>query len=246
MDLKTFPFQIQEVDATMYIRHSQREQALALNEKERYLVLARGTKTRPIDIEGVYKASKVYQVTLTEKDIPVLKSIADKKYFDLSAIADTYFKTSFFVFKDEDTVLLGYKDFPVTFKIALVNDFIKCEMNKKEEQILEKINEENANLKMVELTVKTNILNMFKAKNIGVVQYVDTIQAKSVEAYNKLIDTALEYYFNSIVKELGCTIKIAAVNKGKQHCRHTYDALFRLKDIELNLEQHINSQTKGD
>ena len=240
MDLKTFPFQIQEVDATMYIRHSQREQALALNEKGRYLVLARGTKTRPIDIEGVYKASKVYQVTLTEKDIPVLKSIAGvNKYFDLSVITDTYFKTSSFAFRDEDTVLLGYKDFPVTFEIALVNDFVKCKTNKKEEQILKKINEENANLKMVELTVKTNILNMLKAKNIDVVQYVDTIQAKSVEAYNKLIDTALEYYFNSIVKELGCTIKIAAVNKGKQHCRHTYDALFRLKDIELNLEQHI-------
>lgn len=240
MDLKTFPFQIQEVDATMYIRHSQREQALALNEKERYLALARGTKTRPTDIEGVYKASKVYQVTLTEKDIPVLKSIAGvNKYFDLSVIADTYFKTSFFVFRDEDTVLLGYKDFPVTFEITLVNDLVKCKTNKKEEQILKKINEENANLKMVELTVKTNILNMLKAKNIDVVQYADIIQAKSVEAYNKLIDTALEYYFNSIVKELGCTIKIAAVNKGKQHCRHTYDALFRLKDIELNLEQHI-------
>ena len=132
MDLKTFPFQIQEVDATMYIRHSQREQALALNEKGRYLVLARGTKTRPIDIEGVYKASKVYQVTLTEKDIPVLKSIAGvNKYFDLSVITDTYFKTSSFAFRDEDTVLLGYKDFPVTFEIALVNDFVKCKTNKK-------------------------------------------------------------------------------------------------------------------
>lgn len=246
MDIKNFPFKIEEIKEPMYIRNYDYKVALVNSQNERIVAYPAGHKTRITHLEGVYKATKVYKVTLTPDDVDTLKSISPSSaYFDLQDIAEAYCKQGIITDSRTDTILLKFHKLPMEFRMATIDSFVKCELNKKERELKKKAEEKQANLKLVELTLKTNLFNVLKENGIKVKASGNSIIAESVVDYNKLIDNALNYYLNDIVKELGCTINIKHVDRPTIHERDGSDTIFCLSDINLNLEQHINNQTKG-
>lgn len=213
-------------------------------------------KSRGIDIYGVWKATKAYEITVGPDDMEELckyyqfYSLSTRRFIEhckkTGILPDNkryYVRNSDwsggFVRKD-----LGFISFEgespryrpeAKLIVFSIDDFVKCKPTKKELQIIERVNDRKAAQKLNALVVKDNLLKILNDKGYECMYYdgeMSIIQYKSKKGFNALVKDAIEYYLNDIVlKELGCKITVP-----KQKSNHTYcpnDPLCYMGDIKI-------------
>jgi len=217
-------------------------------------------KSRPTDIEGVYKATEAYQVHLDKADIKTLfNAKSNRNYENINGceIPEYYSKLGLlpkerlyisndiwvynFLTKD------GFKHFTKSGDLARTqeydlivfthSDFVKLQPTKKEQEIINKLANRNKMQNLNRMVVADNIIKTLQDNNYDVRLYksnreYDAFFFQNKKSFNALVKDALEYYLNNIVlKELGCKITVP-----KQKSTHGYkydDVLCYVGDIEM-------------
>lgn len=128
-----------------------------------------------------------------------------------------------------------------TFQFALIDDFERLPPSKKEQERIDVNKCLMANQRMAELTIVDTIKD--KLKEQGVTCTVDTynlrkgiskvLRTNDYKSYNKLVEVALDYYLNNIVKDLGCILHIKPLHKNRTKPRTYYDDLIPLETVEF-------------
>lgn len=220
-------------------------------------------KIRPTDIYGVYKATEAYEVELhiSDKETQFLLN-KQPSYKDVLYNKEDIVKylrqigllpnERLLVFNNDwkynwlnpDGFLTNeppYIRTPNTKLIVFaVSDFNKCKPTKKEQAIIDILNNRKKMQNLNNMVVADNIVKVLKDNNYNVDlekgnkwREHDAFFFHDKKAFNALVKDALEYYLNNIVlKELGCKITVP-----KQKSTHGYkydDVLCYVGDIEFN------------
>jgi succinate dehydrogenase flavin-adding protein (antitoxin of CptAB toxin-antitoxin module) len=228
-------------------------------------------KHRPTDIHGVYKATEAYEVIL-DIDDKEIQSLIKKKpsYCDCVATKDLieYLKTKgilpnerLLVFNDDWKWDFVNKDGfmaknPPHVRVEMgkivvfaISDFKKCKPTKKEQEIIDTLNNRKKMQNLNNIAVVDNIVKVLRNNNYEIDlekanqwREHDAFFFHDKKAFNTLVKDALEYYLNNIVlKDLGCKITVP-----KQKSTHGYkydDVLCYVGDIEL--EEGVQDEVEG-
>ena len=235
--------------------------------KGKYTLSHQGYKTRPIDINGVYKPKIMYEITLKEEDKAqiikdmeqgIYKKRASNPYGHIAVrdFFEQYLPDCNVILRNVDNI--GYifnrykKGFvndytsdehitSKTFQFALMDDFERLPPSKKEQERIDINKSLMANQRMAELTIVDTIKE--KLKEQGVTCIVDTynsrkgisktLKTNDYGSYNKLVELALNYYLNDIVKDLGCILHVKPLHKNRTKPRNYYDDLVPLETIKF-------------
>lgn len=263
MDL---PFQIKIIPGKdMYIDST--DYNYNMKGKGNYTISYQGYKTRPIDINGVYKPKIMYEITIYEEDknkivkdmeqgiyqkhcSNIYGHISVREFFeqylpDRNVILrnvdniGSLFNRNRKGFVDNYTVVEGMTS--KTFQFALIDDFERLPPSKKEQERININKSLIANQRMAELTVVDTIKE--KLKEQGIICTVNTynsrkgtskiLKTNDCGSYNKLVELALDYYLNDIVKDLGCILHVKPLHKNRSKPRTYCDDLVPLETIEF-------------
>lgn len=225
-------------------------------------------RTRPTDIYGVYKAKEAYEVELhiADKEIQFLLN-RNPSYRNFVSTQDAveYLRSKGIL--PNERLLIFNKDYNynwinadgflantppymrtpnVKLIVFAISAFTKCEPTKKEQTILNTLDNRKKMEKLNSMVVADNIVKVLKDNNYEVELHKPNQWREhgafffhDKKAFNTLVKDALEYYLNNIVlKDLGCKIKVP-----KQKSTHGYkydDVLCYVGDIELE------NVTEGD
>lgn len=223
------------------------------NNDDRFSLTSAGYKTRMVDYRGVYKSNKLYQITLTRKDmIELAKTATDNEYsIELSDICkaleiDPKHVVCYYNSNDGLPNHVWNKSFKnfyrnttvdeIIYWFALKEDFVRCEPTAKELEIAKNVREREANVTMLNAFAKDNIVRKLKERGHNFVIRDNAFYLPKTEEYNRFLDKAIEYYLNDIVKELKVTTKSHTVNRPKQHIRTSSDCIFTLSDTKLDFD----------
>lgn len=121
--------------------------------------------------------------------------------------------------------------------VFAISDFKKCDPTKKEQEIINALDNRSKMQNLNKMVVADNIIKVLKDNKYEVNlckanREHDAFFFHNKKAFNTLIKDALEYYLNDIVlKDLGC--KITIPNQKSTHCYKYDDVLCYVGDIEL-------------
>ena len=230
-------------------------------------------KHRPTDIYGVYKATEAYEVELhmSDKEIQFLLN-KQPSYRDFVSAEDVvkYLRTKGIL--PNERLLLFNNDWKYNWVnpdgflvdtppyirtpnakliVFAVSDFKKCEPTKKEQAIIDTLNNRKKMQNLNSMVVADNIIKVLKDNKYEIELHKanqwrehDAFFFHDKKAFNALVKDALEYYLNNIVlKELGCKVTVP-----KQKSTHGYkydDVLCYVGDITLD-EGEQNGLEKGN
>lgn len=220
-----------------------------------------GLKTRPTDEEGVWKGTKMYEIssdvfkplaeawtkknnrdTLTKDDLTDLLGITDRLVFMYND-GELEYAFTLYVNEDKSSWSKGwFKDEPFVIRFALFSEMNKLELNKKEIEIIKKKEAIKNKVKFNNMVLKDIISEAFKKAGHRLEAYNEEEYRVVLDDYNQFIESAINFYVNQgLLKDLGCTVTIAKPSSRKGF-REPYDNIIDMKTIDIEGEQ--NAETK--
>lgn len=219
-------------------------------------------KVRPTDIYGVYKATEAYEVELNINDKEIQQLLKSRPSYSSYASTEDVVKMlrkkgflpneRLLLFKTRTVYdwvnkegfwpdkLPNIRENTGKLIVFAISDFVKCEPTKKEQGIIDTLNNRSKMQSLNTMVVADNIVKIMKDNKYEIDlekankwRPHDAFFFHDKKAFNALVKDALEYYLNNIVlKELGCKITVP-----KQKSTHGYkydDVLCYVGDITLD------------